>query len=336
MSSMLEQAIVDANSLREAAIKSAESAVVEKYSQEVKDAVTQILEQEDEELELGMNPDEEQEAEVDPLAAGLPSAHFADESDEDVVVIDLDDIIAAADAESDEELAIGEEEYSLDREELADKIGLGIEDEEDEVSMAPGRRSDDEVEIPESDLVDMFREMLEVDVSSDVIAADDEDEEEAEEEEEQEYQFERTDGMDAKDAEAHREVKELAERLLRENRTLKKIINGIKEKFEDVNLQNARLLYKNRVLTDTSLNEQQKNKIVDVVTNAGSVKEAKMIYETLQKTMATSQKRGPQSLSEVVTRRSSVILGGTRQEDSITTSDPTYNRWATLAGTDKN
>jgi hypothetical protein len=330
---MLEQAIVDANSLREAAIKSAESAVVEKYSQEVKAAVTQILEQEDEELEVGLSPDEE-EVEVDPLVADLPSAHFGDEGDEDVVVIDLDDIIAAADAESDEELAIGDEEYSLDREELADRIGLDIE--EDEVSMAPGSRSDDEVEIPESDLVDMFREMLEVDVSSDVIAADDEDEEEAEEEEEQEYQFERTDGMDAKDVKAHREVKELAERLLGENRTLKKIINGIKEKFEDVNLQNARLLYKNRVLTDTSLNEQQKNKIVDVVTNAGSVKEAQMIYETLQKTMATSQKRGPQSLSEVVTRRSSVILAGTRQEDSISTSDPTYNRWATLAGTDKN
>jgi hypothetical protein len=330
---MLEQAIVDAKSLREAAIKSAESAVVEKYSQEVKDAVSRLLEQGDEE-DLAEFPPGEEEIEVDPLVADLPSAHMVDNNEEDIVVIDLDDIIAAADAEPEEEMAAADEEYSLDRAELADQIGLDIE--EDDVAAAPGSRPDDEIEIAESDLVDMFREVLEVDIPSDVIATDDEDEEEAEEEEEQEYQFERTDGMDAKDIDSYREAKELSERLLRENRTLKKIINGIKEKFEDVNLQNARLLYKNRVLTDTSLNEQQKNKIVDVVTNAGSVKEAQMIYETLQKTMATSQKRGPKSLSEAVTRRSSVILGGTRQEGSTSNSDPTYNRWATLAGTDKN
>ena len=46
MSNMLDQAIVDAQSLREAAIKSAEKAVVEKYAPEVKQAVQKLLEQE--------------------------------------------------------------------------------------------------------------------------------------------------------------------------------------------------------------------------------------------------------------------------------------------------
>jgi len=36
MSSLLEQAIVDASALKEAALKNAESAVLEKYSGEVK------------------------------------------------------------------------------------------------------------------------------------------------------------------------------------------------------------------------------------------------------------------------------------------------------------
>ena len=53
MSSMLEQAIVDASALREAAMKSAEASVVEKYSAEVKEAVSKLLEQED---ELGADP----------------------------------------------------------------------------------------------------------------------------------------------------------------------------------------------------------------------------------------------------------------------------------------
>ena len=39
MPSMLEQAIIDANALREAAMQTAESAIIEKYSFEVKEAV---------------------------------------------------------------------------------------------------------------------------------------------------------------------------------------------------------------------------------------------------------------------------------------------------------
>ena len=39
MSSMLEQAILDANELREAALRGAESSILEKYSEEVKNAM---------------------------------------------------------------------------------------------------------------------------------------------------------------------------------------------------------------------------------------------------------------------------------------------------------
>ena len=51
MSSMLEQSIVDATALREAAIQSAEQAVVEKYSNQIKETVEELLEQE--EMDLG-------------------------------------------------------------------------------------------------------------------------------------------------------------------------------------------------------------------------------------------------------------------------------------------
>ena len=55
MSTMLEQAIVDAQSLREAAVKSAEASIVEKYTDEVKNAVTKLLEQDDD-LDLSFEP----------------------------------------------------------------------------------------------------------------------------------------------------------------------------------------------------------------------------------------------------------------------------------------
>ena len=45
MSNMLEQAIIDAEALKEVAIKNAEAAIVEKYSDDIKEAVNQLLEQ---------------------------------------------------------------------------------------------------------------------------------------------------------------------------------------------------------------------------------------------------------------------------------------------------
>ena len=46
-SSMLEQAVIDAKALKEAAIKNAEQQVIEKYSQEIREAVDSLLEQEE-------------------------------------------------------------------------------------------------------------------------------------------------------------------------------------------------------------------------------------------------------------------------------------------------
>ncbi len=143
MSNMLEQAIVDAQSLREAAIKNAESEIVEKYSDEVREAVTKLLEQDDE-LDLGLD-DEEQ---VDSTAMEqVPMAHVSDGA-EDIVEVDLDDIIAAAQDDNDDE------EFEMGREEIADEIGIDLTADE------PGNRDDEDLAIDEGDLVDLFKELF--------------------------------------------------------------------------------------------------------------------------------------------------------------------------------
>ena len=321
MSSMLEQAIVDAKALREAAVKSAEAAIVEKYNDEVKDAVSKLLEQDDE-MDLGMEP--EAEVEVDSTAMEqVPMAHLSDD-DEDIVVVDLDDIIAAAESEEDEEEAV-----ELDREEVADEVGLPLDDE------IPANRDDEELDLNENELVDMFKEMLRVDVPQ--VELDRAQENLTQDQVEQDEQVEAvdTDGMDKEDAEDLIRSEEQNESLQKENAELKQLLGQVKEKLQEINLQNARLLYANRVLGDSSLNEQQKAKIAELVSGARSVEEAKMVYETLQKTMAGIQKSAPQSLSEVVSKRSSVILSGNRKEENTTESSPTYSRWATLAAINK-
>ena len=326
---MLEQAIVDAQTLREAALKSAESAVIEKYAAEVKSAVSQILEQEEDELGLDAEvavsdavataPEDESS-----VMDQLPDGHSPDGNPDDIVVIDLDQIIAAADAEE------GEEEFELDAAEVADEVGIELSDEE----IPAANRKDEDVEISESDLVDIFTEMMSVD-----IGKQEEDEAVAmSEKEEEEGELETVvssyhqDGMSAKDAEEQRRMTDRLDMLATENKNLKNLLSRVKDRLQEVNLSNARLLYANRVLEDSSLNEQQKRKIAEMVSQARSVDEAQMIFETLQKTLASSPRRAAQSLSEVVSKKSSVILSGRRSSEQTSDANPVLNRWAMLAG----
>ena len=143
-----------------------------------------------------------------------------------------------------------------------------------------------------------------------------------------------SDGMNQDDIDEHYRNMAKFENLQRENKKLKKTVFKLKEKLEQTNLHNARLLYTNRVLSTASLNEQQKKRIVDVVKSAGSVEEAKVVYETLQKTMAagSSNDSRSKSLSETISRPSSVILASRSRDAEPSGPNPTINRWATLAG----
>ena len=73
MSSMLEQAIVDATALKEAAMKNAEAAILEKYSKEIKETVDSMLnESPEEEAEYAaMEPTPAQEEPAAPEAVML-------------------------------------------------------------------------------------------------------------------------------------------------------------------------------------------------------------------------------------------------------------------------
>ena len=109
----------------------------------------------------------------------------------------------------------------------------------------------------------------------------------------------------------------------------KQVVGELKEGLQDVNLSNARLLYSNRVLRNTSLNERQKSRIVEAISQAGSVVEARTIHETLQSSVGSSAKARPQSLSEAINRPSSVIRASRKE---IAPSDPLADRMKKLAG----
>ena len=107
----------------------------------------------------------------------------------------------------------------------------------------------------------------------------------------------------------------------------------MKKVVDEVNTENARLLFTNKALSSPSLNERQKNQIVESISNASTVEEAKMIYETLENTVGSprpKRERKPQSLSEAVKRQSSTLLSNNREEKQE--SNPFSERMKKLAG----
>ena len=108
----------------------------------------------------------------------------------------------------------------------------------------------------------------------------------------------------------------------------------LKGAFEESQLMNAKLVYTNKVLSDDKLNIRQKNKIAESIQGSESVDKAKIVYETLVNAVESTSKKGPESLSEAVTRRKHPLFIKGNQEGRKPSND-FANRMMRLAGIDK-
>ena len=104
MSSLLEQAIIDATALKEAALKNAEAAVLEKYAPEVKKAVESLLEQPE-------DPMAAPPMAADPMAAA-GSEMSADDIDAPLAATEGEEMCGCPDEEESEEMVIDFDELS--------------------------------------------------------------------------------------------------------------------------------------------------------------------------------------------------------------------------------
>ena len=356
MSSMLEQAIIDADQLKEAAKKTAEETVVEKYQNEIKEAIEKILEQDElgEEAEMTTTPEGSLE-----FVEDLPSSQVTEE--EEVVEINLDKL----EEMMQEELENGGLNASemASREDIAEEL---TEDEEVELEESDLLElTEDEIELDEDAIASVIAEMLGEDATKDVAVAEKDVKkatdafESAEEELEEELSPKQSKTMDTdkdgdidkKDLATLRKVKESRE-LKKKNKTLLKeqqtlgnkvqlletkldkygtIVIKLKNKLDESSLTNTKLLYQNRILNSVSLNERQRNKIVEAISNANSAGEAKLIFETLQSAVGISKRKRkiPESLNEVVSRSSSAFIPRKEAQSKV---DTFSERMKALAG----
>ena len=157
-----------------------------------------------------------------------------------------------------------------------------------------------------------------------------------EESEEEEQVDEEKEELMGKINELHETVKSLTS----QNKQMSDVLSKLEIHLEESLLSNAKLLYQNRTLSDASLNERQKSKIVEAISNAESPKEAKNLHETLRATVGSTpnSKKGPQSLSESVNRRSNLSsMLNSRQNinESKQSKDPFMEKMQKLAGIKK-
>jgi len=400
MSTMLEQSIIDAEALKNAALKNAEQMVIERYQAEIKEAVESLLEQEEEDP-LADDPF------GDPLGDPLGGEEGVPETDEE-----LAQQIPMAATEGDKLCPCpGEDvEIEIDFDQLAAQMKAGDEPEMGgEAAVASPlmegedpekKEGEEEVELNEEDLIDMLEELTvdgeptksgwlqrpdssvehEIDilqaktgVELDVPLEEDEDEalnegffgdlgrkakEKFDEfalqqgeyarqgaERQAKYKKEKEEriakrkkerpkpgepggkkffgseiGVDVMDKlreeeteeleEAKKQIEQLKNKVssrMEENVKYKQMLLQMKDTLNEVNLQNAKLLYTNQALSDDSLNERQRQTIAEAISKACSVEEAKTIFEALQSTVgkaSVSRRRAPKSLGEAVERRS--------------------------------
>ena len=85
-------------------------------------------------------------------------------------------------------------------------------------------------------------------------------------------------------------------RLTKNIRTLREVSMKAANKLEELNLSNAKLLYQNRILESDSLNERQKQRLVEKVSNAESIKEAKIIFDTLNEELEARKNHAHQRI----------------------------------------
>lgn len=105
--------------------------------------------------------------------------------------------------------------------------------------------------------------------------------------------------------------------------------SNLRNKLAESNLFNAKLVYTNKLLQSDVLSKKQKASIVEKLDEAKSIREVKLVYESLSKALAGSSRPMNESANRQVVGSSSRT---TRSAGAPINEGYETNRWAKLAG----
>ena len=365
-SNMLEQAIIDAKSLKEAAVKTAEEELLKKYSSHIKEAVENLLEQDEDPLTIGEEASTETEDVVEELELKALDGESNSELEEgEMVELDLDALKEEIQADLEEEVENPGKYIDGPRAKAGvDNDGDGVPNKADEdpndgavqeelSAEEETLEESEEIEINEESIAAAIEEILKVDYETvprgDLgtthptkqqqeyavdanLAKNESDDEDAEDVPNPPLYVkeleENIKNLEAKLDSANLEKNKISE----EYKNLKEVSMMAVQKLEELNLSNAKLLYQNRILESDSLNERQKQRLVGRISNAESIKEAKIIFDTLNEELDSRNSSAPKNLSEVSSKNSQLILKSNKSANDSSVNEQTSLRMKKLAG----
>jgi hypothetical protein len=302
---LFKQAIAEAKSVREAAIANAKEALEESLTPHLKDMLAAKLQ----EMETS---EEVEEAKHDKKDETIEEAPKEDEKHEAIEEVEITEEPEVAEAEHEEEAEDDSEEsedeapieepaddmpdgdediskLSIDqfkdivRDIIAQEGGHGEELPADDmdggdieaIGDEPAVDDMDAMDAPdeeEIDLDELLRE-LEAETSEEVEEAKHDDKDENVEEAKEDHKDEGKKDDKKMEEEVTEESNELQEAL--------ETIETLKKDLNEVNLLNSKLLYVNKIFKSNDLSESQKVNIIAAFDKAESVKEVKLVFETV-------------------------------------------------------
>ena len=297
MDDLLKEAIADAKAVRETALENAKMALEEAFTPKLQSMLSKKIQMEmdDEDME-----EDEMPAEEEPIVAQDedPSDEFSEEEEEmpaepemeEEGVIEINGVKYApvVSEEEEEEMEEGEEEAEMEEDEDQEgdldleAVIKELEDELEEGEESPVEEQSDSSDIGKADN------------KVDVADASDEEDPQGAKLKEGENPFAKKDDEEvdedidldevlkalSEEEDAEEEMDEVTQLRtdLDEHRS---VITTLREKLNEVNLLNAKLLFTNKLFRKYGLNNEQKMKVVEQFDRAATLREVKLVYSTL-------------------------------------------------------
>jgi len=341
---LLKDAIADAKAVKETAIANAKIALEEAFTPHLKEMFAQKLEELDEDYDT--DPVEENDYDDVSKDVSLDEllSELEEEKEEENEDINLEEILSEIeddeDEDSDEDENDAEEESIEDMSEedlksfiediIKDMIDNGGEEAgEEEMEEEPSEKEEEE------------------EVSIDELLA------EMELEEEELYEYAETSPEDmlssiCNDYPEHQacknfkpmgEAKKMKDEKMEEAKKDEELeeaynaIESIKSELEEVKLLNAKLLYTNKLFKSQNLTESQKVKVLNAFDKTTTVKEAKLVYETLSANVVKNTKKSvTEGFKGGLASKATSSRLISESKNPIVEVDSQFARWQKLAG----
>ena len=293
---LLKEAIAEAKTIRESAIANAREALEETITPHLRDMLAaKLQEMETEEVDEVVEDAVAEEVNEEEELAEVTEEEVteAEVSEEELAVAEADDDSEESEEEAEEEEVEGEEAEeevevkdmevedlkNLIRDILAQELGHEGEEELDavdgEMDAADDMVSaDDEIDLNE--LLAQLEEIAKEDDMDEAMHKDEDAMEEAKHDEEDAME-EGQGNIDAHEENPHDQLEEAHA-----------VIEQLRGELQEVNLLNSKLLYVNKLFKANNLTESQKVNVITAFDKAETVKEVKLVYETVSENLVST------------------------------------------------